>query len=273
VSPPLRYDLLTLLTDYGVGGPFVGAMHAVAFAIAPRLRVLDLDHTVPPQDVRRGAHRLAQLTDHVPPGVHVAVVDPGVGTARRPLAIETPGRVFAGPDNGLRLWAARRCGPLVRVIWLREEDYWRSPRSRTFDGRDVFVPVAAHVATGVPLTKLGAEVDPSTLVELPAPVVRTAADGEVEVEVLDVDRFGNVQLGVRPEAAAALGILRGRAVSISGTPVAYGEIFADVGAGGLLLYADSDGLLALAVNGGDASVVLALKPGDLVTLHVKQDPA
>jgi S-adenosylmethionine hydrolase len=273
VSATTSYRVITLLTDYGVGGPFVGAMHAVAFAMAPGLPVLDLDHTIPPQDVRRATHRLAQLMDHVPPGVHVAVVDPGVGTARRPLAIETPDRVFVGPDNGLLLWAANRCGPLVRVMWLREEAFWRSPRSRTFDGRDVLVPVAVHIASGVPLTKLGAEVDPSTLVDQPAPVVRAAADGEAEVEVLDVDRFGNVQLAVRPEAAAALGFVRGGPVSIAGTPVVYGDTFGDVPAGGLLLYGDSDGLLALAVNGGDASVVLALKPGDIVTLRAMSEPA
>jgi S-adenosylmethionine hydrolase len=273
VSEPSGFGLLTLLTDYGVGGPFVGAMHAVVYSMAPNLRVIDLDHTVPPQDVRRGAHRLARLMDHVPPGVHVAVVDPGVGTPRRPIAIETPDRVFVGPDNGLLLWAANRCGPLVRVIWLREEEYWRAPRARTFDGRDVFVPVAVQIATGLTLTKLGAEVDPSSLVEIPPPVVRAAGEAELELEVLDVDRFGNVQLSARPEAVVALGIVPHQPISIAGTPIAYGGTFGDVGPGALVLYADSDGLLALAVNGGDASVVLGLKPGDLVTLQARPDLA
>lgn len=269
MSGPPGYGCLTLLTDYGAGGGFVGVLHAVAHGIAPGLPVIDLDHSVPPQDVRRGAHRLERLIGHVPPGVHVAVVDPGVGTARRPVAVETQDRVFVGPDNGLLAPAAERCGPLVGVTVLEAEQWWHLPRSRTFDGRDVFVPAAAHVANGVPLAQLGPRVDPATLVRLPDPVVRPAAGGGVELEVVDVDGFGNVQLAGGPGALADLD--PGQAVAVetaNGSHRAvHGGTFADVPPGGLVCYLDSDGMPALAVRGGSACATTGLAAGDLVALH------
>jgi S-adenosylmethionine hydrolase len=269
VSGTPGYSCLTLLTDYGVGGGFVGVLHAVAHGIAPGLPVIDLDHSVPPQDVRRGAHRLERLIAHVPPGVHVAVVDPGVGTARRPLAIETHERVFVGPDNGLLARAAERCGPLVGVTVLEAEQWWHLPRSRTFDGRDVFVPAAAHLASGVPLAQLGPRVDPATLLRLPDPVARTIAGGGVELEVVDVDGFGNVQLAGGPEALAGLDPGQALAVQTATGPhdAVYGGTFADVPEGELVCYIDSDGLPALAVRGGSASATTGLAAGDLVSLR------
>jgi S-adenosylmethionine hydrolase len=165
--------------------------------------------------------------------------------------------------------AAGRCGPLVGVTELEAEQFWHLPRSRTFDGRDVFVPVAAHVASGVPLAQLGPQVDPATLVSLPEPAVRARPDGGAELEVVDVDRFGNVQLAGAP--AAAPGLAAGAPVAVDGLgaphEATFGETFADVPAGALVCYADSDGLLALALNGGSAAAATGLRPGDLVTLR------
>jgi S-adenosylmethionine hydrolase len=271
VSAPAAYGCLTLLTDYGWDGPIVGVLHAVAFGLAPQLRVIDLDHSVPVQDVRCGALRLEQALRHVPGGVHVAVVDPGVGSARRPVAIETPGRVFVGPDNGLLVWAAQRWGPFIRVTVLEEETFFLSGRSNTFDGRDVFVPVAAHIALGLPLARLGPEVDPSSLVSLAPPVARVEPDGSLVLEVVDIDHFGNLQLASGRSAVSAIGLETGDPVLVgapsSEVEATFGRTFSDVAEGELVLLIDSDELLALSVNGGRASVVLGLGAGDLVSLR------
>jgi S-adenosylmethionine hydrolase len=270
------YDCITLLTDYGYGGGFVGALHAVALGIAPGVPVIDLDHAIPPQDVRLGALRLERLIAYTPPGVHVAVVDPGVGGDRRPLAVETAGRVFVGPDNGLLVWAAERCGPLQGVTVLEEQGYWLSPRSRTFDGRDVFVPVAARLATGLDLAKLGPRVDPGSLVTLDRPAARRQDDGSLLTEVVQVDTFGNVQFAAGGSGAAGdvLGLLPGTEVHVepaggAGAPVEalVGFTFDDVPAGTPVLLVDSDGCLALSVNRGRADELSGLQPGDLVTIR------
>lgn len=274
----MRHRLITLLTDYGRKGGFVGALHAVAYSIAPEAVVIDLDHEIPPQDVRLGALRLERMMRYTPAGVHVAVVDPGVGSARRGLAIETGGRVFVGPDNGLLVAAVRACGPLQRVTVLEEPSYWRSPRSPTFDGRDVFVPVAAHVAAGVILAKLGPEVDPDSLVSLPPPVADRQPDGSLRLEVLQVDGFGNVQLAGGAETLGARGGWRGSAVVLArcaagelpaGPEVVAvcGTTFGDVGAGEAVLLIDGDNCLALSVNRGRADTLLGAGPGDLVALR------
>jgi S-adenosylmethionine hydrolase len=271
VSAPATYGCLTLLTDYGWDGTLVGVLHAVAFGLAPQLRVIDLDHSVPAHDVRCGALRLERALRHVPGGVHVAIVDPGVGSDRRPVAIETPGRVFVGPDNGLLVWAAERWGPFIRVTVLEEETFFLSGRADTFDGRDVFVPVAAHIALGLPLARLGPEVDPSTLVSLAPPVARVDPDGSLALEVVDVDRFGNLQLASGRSAASTIGLGAGDAVLVAApsceAPATFGRTFSDVAEGELVLLIDSDELLALSVNGGRACDALGLRACDLVSLR------
>jgi S-adenosylmethionine hydrolase len=144
----VAYGCITLLTDYGYAGGFVGMLHAVAFSIAPAVPVIDLDHGIPPFDVRLGALRLERAVPYLPAGVHVGVVDPGVGGSRRPVALTSGGSAFVGPDNGLLVWAARRAGDLDQVVVLDQERFWLPSRSQTFDGRDVFVPVAAYLAAG-----------------------------------------------------------------------------------------------------------------------------
>jgi S-adenosylmethionine hydrolase len=144
------------MTDYGCGAGFVGTLHAVAFRIAPDVRVIDLDHSVPPQDIRLGALRLERFMAYAPPGVHVGVVDPGVGGVRRAVAITAGPHAFVGPDNGLLTWAmeATSAGD-TRAVVLDRPGFWLEHPSRTFDGRDIFVPVAAHLSHGVPLDDVG----------------------------------------------------------------------------------------------------------------------
>ncbi|WP_341719644.1 SAM-dependent chlorinase/fluorinase [Micromonospora sp. FIMYZ51] len=262
---PASTGFVSLTTDYGLADGFVAACHGVIARIAPAVRVLDVTHLVPPGDVRRGAAVLAQTVPHLPIGVHVAVVDPGVGTARRGLALAAPGGFLVGPDNGLLLDAADALGGVTAVVELTSPE-WLAPRvSATFHGRDVFAPVAARLAAGARLAGAGPAVDPATLVRLPEPVVEQRPDG-FTAEVLTVDHFGNVQLAA---PAALLAPLPARVrVSPAGDRAAieavHGRTFGDAPVGALVAHADSADLVALSVNGGRAADLLAVRPGTLL---------
>jgi S-adenosylmethionine hydrolase len=256
------YGWISLTTDYGTFDGFVAACHGSIARIAPGVRVIDVTNHVPPADVSRGASVLAQTAPHLPPSVHVAVVDPGVGTARRGIAIETPGGMLVGPDNGVLIWAAEELGGVDAVHELTNEDWRLGDVSRTFHGRDLFSPAAAHLALGARLSEAGPAVDPAALVRLPDPVV-TVGDGWIEAEVLTVDRFGNVQLAAGGSTLAGLG----PELVVNGNVRARrGATFADVDRGDLLVFEDSAGRVALAINNGRAVVVLSVTPGDMVRL-------
>ncbi len=255
------YQWISLTTDYGLTDGFAAACHGVIARLAPAVRVIDVTHQVPPGDVARGAAVLAQTVPHLPPAVHLAVVDPGVGTARRGVAVLTPDGVLVGPDNGLLPWAAEALGGPVGAVALTNPDWFAPEVSHTFHGRDVFAPVAARIAAGADLAEAGPPLDPSTLVRLPDPVVESGP-GWLEAEVLGVDRFGNVQLAA---AGAALDAL-GKALTVGGVHALRGNTFADAPAGGLVVFADSADRVAVAVNGGRAAVVLAVTPGDTLRI-------
>ncbi len=255
------YDWITLTTDYGLSDGFVAACHGVIARISPATRVIDVTHLVAPGDVPRGAAVLAQAVPHLPPAVHVAVVDPGVGTARRGLAVETPGGLLVGPDNGLLPWAADALGGARLAVELANPAWFATRVSHTFHGRDVFAPVAARLAFGADLADAGIAVDPASLVRLLDPAV-DRGDGWVEAEVLTVDRFGNVQLAATAPDLAPLG----DRLLVSGVPAERGATFADAPPGGLVVYVDSADRVSVAVNGGRAVVVLAVAPGDVLRL-------
>src|SRR5438874_356115 len=187
------YEWITLTTDYGLSDGFAGVLHGVIAAQAPWVRVVDITHQVPPGDVSRGAAVLAQAVPYFPPAVHVGVVDPGVGTNRRAVAIQTPRGILVGPDNGLLTGAADALGGVESAVRLTETAWFLPDVSMTFHGRDVFAPVAARLAAGVPLADAGPAIEPGSLVRLPEPIVVVGEDF-LEAEVLTVDRFGNVQL-------------------------------------------------------------------------------
>lgn len=252
---------VSLTTDYGLADGFVAACHGVLARLAPAVRVIDVTHLVPPADVRRGAAVLAQTVPYLPWGVHVAVVDPGVGTARRGIALAAPGGLLVGPDNGLLLPAAEALGGVSAAVELTNPDWLGPAVSRTFHGRDVFAPVAARLALGAPLAEAGPAVDPGTLVRLPEPVVR-AEPGSLTAEVLTVDHFGNVQL------AAPGTLLDGLPprVLVNGREAVHGRTFGDAPPGALVVYVDSAGLVAVAVNTGRAAETLHTTPGALLTL-------
>lgn len=258
-------DHITLLTDFGVEDDFVGVCHGVMRRIARDVEIIDITHGIAPQAVTQGALLLARAVPFMPVGVHLAVVDPGVGGDRRAIAVRTiDDRVYVGPDNGL-LSLAAPAHSVVAVRDLTNSRYHLEPVSRTFHARDVFAPVAAHLAVGTPFDELGDDVDPNTLVriELPSPTV--SAD-RLGATVLAVDRFGNLQLNLaRPDIEAA-GLKPGSRVEILLAVDSYyavvAETFADASRGDLIVYEDSYGAYAIAISGGNASKLVGARPGD-----------
>ncbi len=257
---------LSLLTDYGLEDGFVAACHGVVAALSPQTRVIDITHLVPPGDIRRGSAVLAQTVPHLPPAVHVAVVDPGVGTARRSVAIATDTSVLVGPDNGLLPPAADALGGVRAAYVLTNEALWRRPVSATFHGRDIYCPVAAHLATGVPFDAVGRTIDEASLVRLASPQSRVLGP-VIEAEVLTVDRFGNVQLAGGPHPQWSIGQRLAVAAGVRHQPATFVATFAAVPSGELAVFVDSAGLLALAVNRGRAADRLELAPGATVSVR------
>jgi S-adenosylmethionine hydrolase len=263
---------IVFLSDYGLDDEFVGICHAVMARLAPNARIMDLTHAIPPQDVLRGALTLAQSVRFLPAGaVILGVVDPGVGTERRPVAIET-GRgphLMVGPDNGLLSLAWDEVGGVLRAVEILSPDVILEPVSATFHGRDVFAPAAAHLATSKPLELLGPPVDPSGLVRVRVPEPEVEP-GRIDGEVLAVDRFGNLQLSVRPAHLDAAGIERELAIETAhGTvSVRRAETFGEVAEGEHAAIVDSSGWVALVLNRGSAAESLGLAAGDPISIRV-----
>jgi S-adenosyl-L-methionine hydrolase (adenosine-forming) len=259
--------VITFLTDYGLEDAFVGVCHGVIAGICPSARVLDLTHGVARGDVRAGALTLRGALPYLPVGVHLAVVDPGVGSDRRAVAVRTAdGRRFVGPDNGLLSLCFEAGGGVVEAVDIGRSRFALQPVSATFHGRDIFAPVAARLAAGVALGQAGEPCDPDGLVrlELPRPSVE---DRVLVAHAVYLDRFGNVQLDASPDES---GLRPGEPVAIrvraEAWPGAYGRTFADVAAGELLVYEDSDRRLAVAVNQGSAVDRLGISLGDEVRI-------
>src|SRR5579884_3786975 len=206
---------LTFLSDFGLQDDFVGTCHGVIAGIAPGTQVIDITHGIRPGRVLQGALVLANTLPYMPAGVHLAVVDPGVGSGRRALALrDREGRLHVGPDNGLLLPAAERFGGVAAAHELANADYSLQPVSRTFHGRDLFSPAAAHLAAGVALEELGPPLDPDELVrvEIPQPEV---GQNRIRAVVLVVDRFGNVALNLRHDQLDHLELGAGTRVEIN----------------------------------------------------------
>jgi S-adenosyl-L-methionine hydrolase (adenosine-forming) len=261
---------ITFLSDFGGADEFVGVVHAVIARELPDALVIDLGHGVPRGVVQTGALMLVRALPFAPPGVHLAVVDPGVGSDRRALALRTAreDRLLVGPDNGLLIPAAERFGGISEAVEISSSPWRLEPVSATFHGRDVFAPVAAHLAAGEELELAGAPLDPSELVRLELPRPRLDADGVLIAHVVDVDWFGNVGLDA---SHVDLAIEPGHDVVLSlperSVRACFVRTFAEVAAGELLLYVDSSGTLSLAVNGGEAASELGgLRLGDEIRI-------
>jgi S-adenosyl-L-methionine hydrolase (adenosine-forming) len=263
--------IITFLTDFGLQDDFVGTCHGVMAAVAPEARVIDVTHGIRPGHVLQGALTLANTLPYMPAGVHLAVVDPGVGSGRRPLALrDGEGRLHVGPDNGLLLPAVERFGGVAEAYELANADYSLQPVSRTFHGRDLFSPAAAHLAAGVPLEELGPPVDPGELVrvEIPEPEV---GHNRIRVVALVVDRFGNVALNLRRDHLKSE-LPAGSRVELTSRGDRFYAVsartFADAPRGSLILYEDSYGSLALAVSRGSAAQLLRVEEGSEIVLDL-----
>jgi len=264
--------IISFLTDYGHEDEFVGVCHAVMRDIAPDVPIVDLTHGVTRYGVRQGAIVLRNALPYVPVGVHVAIVDPQVGPERRGVALRTgDGRALVGPDNGLLSLAWETCGGVVEAVDISRSPHRLEPVSATFHGRDIFAPVAAHLAAGAELADAGQHVEPDELqlLALPQPKV---GEGEVRAHVLLVDRFGNASLDVGHADLAGSGLALGRPVEIEVTGgerfiATFAQTFADVRPGDVILYEDAYRMLAVAVNRGDAAAALRLRPDTRVVLR------
>lgn len=265
----MRFDTISFLSDYGHGDEFVGVVHSVIRSIAPDVRVIDITHDITPFDVRAGGLALARSAQYMAPGVALAVVDPGVGTDRRAVAIEVAdgGAFLIGPDNGLLAPAVAMVGGATGAVVLDNDEYHLPAPGPTFDGRDVFGPAAAHLCLGVPMEELGTRIDPVQLLPGLLPVSEVQDDGSLQAEVLWIDRFGNAQLNVDPDDLAGWSGV----VTVSGGRVDRNakrvSAFGEIPTGGFGLLVDSYGLLSVAVDRGSAADELSLNEGDEITLR------
>lgn len=264
-----HHDTVSFLSDYGTTDEFVGVVTSVIRSIAPHAAVVDITHGITPHDVRAGALALVRSVQYLAPGVVLAVVDPGVGTDRRAVAVEVGDgeAVFVGPDNGLLASAVAMVGGSGRAVELTNEDFQLPAPGPTFAGRDVFGPAAAHLCNGVDLAELGPAVDPITLRPGILPLSRQE-DDKLVGEVLWVDRFGNVQLNVDPDEIAAMGervTLRWGAEQVRTARRA--RTYGALKAGEVGLVVDSYGLVSVALDRRSAADELRLRPGDAVTLE------
>jgi S-adenosylmethionine hydrolase len=264
---------IVFLSDYGLEDEFVGICHAVMVRVSPESRIVDLSHAVPPQDVLRGALTLHRAIHFLPiEAVVVAVVDPGVGTPRRPIAVETVqgSRILVGPDNGVLSLAWAEVGGVAKAVEISSSAVILEPVSRTFHGRDIFSPAAAHLARGTALEELGPSLDPRSLAALPLPKA-SVEPGEIDAEVLAIDRFGNAQVSARPEdlAAGGMGVLPDVELQAGewSTKVRRVQTFGEVVEGEFGLIVDSTGWLTVVINRGSAAEALGLKVGDPVTIR------
>ncbi len=257
--------IITLLTDFGTADGYVGEMKAVLLSAVPEATLVDVSHDIAPQDTEGARLALAPYSRRYPPGtVHLVVVDPGVGSDRAALAVASNGRFLVGPDSGVLSPAL--VVPGAEVVRLEIPP----SAAPTFHGRDVFAPVAAHLATGLELADAGDPLDPETLARVELPQPREEA-GAVVAHALVIDHFGNVGLNVGHDRLAGTGITLGGRVDVEAHGeryvAIYAQTFADVSPGELLVYQDAYRTLALAINRGDAAGTLSLGPDAEVRLR------
>jgi len=256
-------QIISLLTDFGLQDPYVGILKGVIWGIAPQVQFIDLSHAIPPQDVAAARFALMTAYPHLPSGtIHLAVVDPGVGSSRRAVAIQTQRGYLVGPDNGLFSGVLEQSPPLAAVE-LNRPHYWRTPSpSRTFHGRDIFAPVAAHLANGIPLAELGDPLDVTELVRWDWPPPQLESNGCRGI-IQAIDHFGN---GITNLPGQWVEGRRWRAW-IKGLPIRSATTFAEGREGELLALVGSSGWVEIVQNRGNASRSLAFKVGEEVRLQ------
>jgi S-adenosylmethionine hydrolase len=265
--------VITFLSDFGLEDDFVGTCHGVIKRIAPDTDVIDITHGIEPQSILQGALVLANTLPFMPEGVHVAVVDPEVGTPRRALVLRTvDGRLLVGPDNGLLLPAADRVEGVEAAYEITNRRYALEPVSPTFHGRDVFSPAAAHLSLGLDPAELGDSIAAEGLVRLEIPQA-VVGERRIRATCLYVDRFGNIQLNLNAEQVEPLGIVPGRQVEVELALDRFyalaARTFADNQPGEIVLYEDAYHNIALAISRGNAAQTFGVKAGMEVRLRVE----
>lgn len=254
--------IITLLTDFGDRDGYVGVMKGVIFSICPEARLIDLTHSIPPQNIAAARFTLLNAYPYFPAGtVHLVVVDPGVGTVRRAIAVQTPRGFLVGPDNGV-LSGVLDGSQNITAVELTAPQYWRSPQpSHTFHGRDIFAPAAAHLAAGVALEELGPAIAPDSLVRIAIPPPKITVD-RIVGSVQHIDHFGNI---VTTIPAAALS-QRNWTMQVGAVAIPVGQTYGDVAIGHAIALIGSHGWVEIAVNGSSAQARLRLAIGDTVQL-------
>lgn len=261
--PPV--SVITLTTDFGTQDWFVGTMKGVILAIQPRARPVDITHEIAPGDIRAGAFALMAAAPYFPKGtIHVAVVDPGVGSQRRAIAVKTKRAIFIGPDNGVLTWALRN-ETIVTARQIANEKFFRHPVSRTFHGRDIFAPTAAHLCAGKKFNQVGPKISDWVQLPWPNPV---PSGKSLTGEIIHIDQFGNAITNLahdllhEDEWTKAIVVVKNREL---GAP---NNSYAATKPGKLLAILSSAGFLEIAVNGGSAAKLLKLQCGDAVKVRL-----
>jgi S-adenosylmethionine hydrolase len=269
----MKHRFISFLSDFGLADDIVGTSHGVIKQIAPDAEIIDVTHGIAPQAVLPGALILRNTLRYLPPGVHLAVVDPGVGSARRPVIVrDENGDLFVGPDNGLLVPAAE-LGGIESAHEITNPEYALETVSRTFHGRDLFAPAAAHLALGVEPAQLGPPLALDALARLDIPRPRVH-EGRVDASVLYVDRFGNMQLNMTRDDLDSIGIVPGTRFELELAGERYyataARTYADARPGEIVLYEDSYRNVAVAINRGSAAEMFSAQPGQSVSLHLEQ---
>ncbi len=268
-----RFDTITFLSDYGTRDEFVGVVKSVIRSIAPAVGVIDLTHDIQPYDVRAGALTLGRAAQYLCPGVVLAVVDPGVGTERRAVAVEVGGgqSYLVGPDNGLLASAVAMSGGATAAVELTNPDFQLPAPGPTFAGRDVFAPAAAHLCLGVPLDAFGPPIDPLALLPGLMPIMREEDGGLLIAEVLWVDHYGNCQLNVDPDDVAHLGDRIQLRWGDDVRTAQRADTYQGIPAGQIGLVLDSYGMLSVCLGKRGAAMELSMPLGTEVTLAAPTD--
>jgi S-adenosylmethionine hydrolase len=259
--------IITLTTDFGLQDGHVGAMKGVMYSIAPAATLVDISHHIPPQDIQHGGFVLMTAYRYWPPDtIHLVVVDPGVGTERRAVAVWTTHGTFVAPDNGVLSYVLAR-EQVHTAVSLTNPSFWHQPVSPVFHGRDIFGPAAAHLAAGASLPSLGETTEGQELVTFSVPVPQRHDDGHITAHVQHIDNFGNCTTDAPGDWVRAGSHWR---VDIQGQRIdRIDHTFADVAEGALVALVDSTGYVAIAVRNGNAARKLGLALGSSVTLHPK----
>lgn len=267
--------IVTLLTDFGTADYFVSSLKGRILSANPRARIVDITHDIPPQDIEAAAFTLLATCHIFPPGtIHVAVVDPGVGTSRKPILIEAGKMFFVGPDNGIFSYVCERFGPARRLIHLNNEKYFARPVSQTFNGRDVFAPVAAALSNGVKSARLGTPIH--EMVQLPSLKLATGPDGKIFGRVIHIDRFGNCVTNITERELSSEMIAKGASLQVKGKRItSFRRYFAEETGKRSKVFAvwGSAGFLEIAAANDSAARILRLKRGDVVTGSAGVPPA